>query len=321
MTFPPATPTGIPAPPGALLEARRLTRRDPLQQRAILQSVDFRLHDRERVAVMGPSGAGKSVFLRLLALLDPPDEGELLWRGAAIAPADIPAYRGHVAYVAQKPAVLDGRVEDNLRYPFSLKVHRHRRFDRDRVAELAARAGRGADFLDKRASELSGGEAQIMSLIRVLQLAPDVLLLDEPTASLDPDSARRIEALVTAWFEERTGAPSASASVSAASVSAASVSAASVSAAAVSAPAASAAAAPVTSAPAPGPMATRADAAPGAARACIWVSHDPAQALRVSTRRLTMQAGALREDAPGAPPGSTVATAPGTAAERPGDAR
>ncbi|MGI4857872.1 MAG: ABC transporter ATP-binding protein [Janthinobacterium lividum] len=302
MTFPPATPTGTPAPSGALLlEARRLTRRDPLHRRTILQSADFRLRDRDRVAVTGPSGAGKSVFLRLLACLDPLDEGELLWRGTAIAPADIPAYRGHVAYVAQKPAVLDGSVEDNLRYPFSLKVHRHRRFDRDRAAELAAQAGRDADFLDKRASELSGGEAQIMSLIRVLQLAPDVLLLDEPTASLDPDSARRVETLVTAWFEERAGAPSASGAASGATSVSASVAA--------------------TSAPASGPMAARADAAPAAARACIWVSHDPAQALRVSTRRLTMQSGALREDAAGAPAGSTVATATGTAAERPGTAR
>jgi putative ABC transport system ATP-binding protein len=68
--------------------------------------------------------------------------------------------------------------------------------------ELARRAGRDTDFLDKRASELSGGEAQIAALIRVLQVAPDVLLLDEPTASLDPASALEIEALVSAWFDD-----------------------------------------------------------------------------------------------------------------------
>jgi putative ABC transport system ATP-binding protein len=98
--------------------------------------------------------------------------------------------------------MLDGSVEDNLRYPFSLKVYRDARFDRERVVELARRAGRGSDFLDKRASELSGGEAQIAALIRVLQVDPDVLLLDEPTASLDPASAREIEALVSAWFDD-----------------------------------------------------------------------------------------------------------------------
>jgi putative ABC transport system ATP-binding protein len=66
---------------------------------------------------------------------------------------------------------------------------------------LALAAGRAPDFLDKLASDLSGGEAQIAALVRVLQLAPDVLLLDEPTASLDPASARSIEALVSAWFD------------------------------------------------------------------------------------------------------------------------
>ncbi|WP_435574561.1 ATP-binding cassette domain-containing protein [Burkholderia cenocepacia] len=103
-----------------------------------------------------------------------------------------------------------------------------------RAEALAAQAGRGADFLDKRASDLSGGEAQITALLRVLQLDPDVLLLDEPTSALDPESARAIEALVGAWF----------------------------------------------------------DAAPDA-RAYMWISHDPAQAARIGTMRLVMQAGVL----------------------------
>ncbi len=147
-------------------------RRDPARSVILLQPTDFELEGAQRVVVTGPSGSGKSVFLRSLALLDPVDAGEIQWHEKAITRARIPAYRRRVAYIAQRPAMLDGSVEDNLRYPFSLRVYRDASFDRATVSRLAKEAGRGTDFLDKRASELSGGEAQIAALIRVLQLAP-----------------------------------------------------------------------------------------------------------------------------------------------------
>jgi putative ABC transport system ATP-binding protein len=222
-----------------LVEATDLSRQDARSHQVLLQPLSFALHAGDRVAITGPSGSGKSVFLRALALLDPLAGGQVKWHGEAVQRATITRYRRSVAYIRQRPAILDGSVEDNLRYPFSLKVYRDLRFDRARAASLAAQAGRGADFLDKRASELSGGEAQIAALIRVLQLAPEVLLLDEPTASLDPESSHAIEGLVDAWF--RDGA---------------------------------------------------------AAHASMWVSHDPAQAKRMSERHLIMRAGVLSEATP-----------------------
>ncbi|KVT09453.1 ATP-binding cassette domain-containing protein [Burkholderia ubonensis] len=184
-----------------LIDALGVTRRDARSGKILLAPTDFSLPAGARVAITGPSGSGKSVLLRALALLDPLDGGRVLWRGRPIRRSAIPRYRRSVAYLRQRPAQTDGTVESQLRYPYSLAVYRDLTFDRARAEQLAARAGRGADFLDKRASELSGGEAQIAALLRVLQLDPDVLLLDEPTSALDPDSTRAIEALVGAWFD------------------------------------------------------------------------------------------------------------------------
>lgn len=192
------------ARPVALLAAQRIVRRDAARDQTLLQPTDFSLDAGERIALTGPSGSGKSVLLRALSLLDPLDGGDVYWRGRPVTRARIPAFRRHVAYLRQRAALLDGSVEDNLRYPYSLAVYRDVKFDAARARALLERTGRGADFLARDASELSGGEAQIVALVRVLQLDPDALLLDEPTASLDPDSVRAIEALVAGWFERGT---------------------------------------------------------------------------------------------------------------------
>ncbi|WP_213881327.1 ATP-binding cassette domain-containing protein [Pseudomonas sp. dw_358] len=185
-----------------LLHARQLSRQQPSSDQLLLAPTDFALTAGTQAAVTGPSGSGKSVFLRALALLDPLRSGEVFWHGQAVHGEHIPGYRSHVCYVAQKPALTDGSVEANLRFPFALKVHRSRHFQQDRVARLLRKAGKDDSFLAKQAADLSGGEAQIMALVRILQLEPHVMLLDEPTSALDPASASAVEGLVLDWFGE-----------------------------------------------------------------------------------------------------------------------
>lgn len=183
-----------------LIETRALTRIDERRQVVLLQPTDYTLNAGDRVSITGSSGSGKSVFLRALALLDAPTCGQILWNGQPISNAQIPHYRSHISYLSQRPALIEGTVQDNLRFPYSLKTSRTRNFDLATVTTLLGHAGKAPDFLSKIAADLSGGEAQVVSLIRTLQLNPEVLLLDEPTAALDPTSSREVEALIDAWF-------------------------------------------------------------------------------------------------------------------------
>ncbi|NWE14259.1 ABC transporter ATP-binding protein [Pseudomonas yamanorum] len=182
-----------------LVETRALTRMDERRQLQLLHPTNFQLHRADRISITGSSGSGKSVFLRALALLDAPSSGDILWNGQPIANVQIPQYRSHISYLAQRPALIEGSVEDNLRFPYSLKALHHLSFDPQAVNGLLAHAGKEPGFLAKNAGDLSGGESQVVSLIRTLQLNPDVLLLDEPTAALDPASSREVEALINAW--------------------------------------------------------------------------------------------------------------------------
>jgi len=185
----------------ALIETKALTRMDDRRQTPLLHPTDFQLHHAERVSITGASGSGKSVFLRALALLDAPTSGQILWQNQPIPNAKIPEYRSRICYLSQRPALIEGTVEDNLRFPYTLKALQHLSFNLEAVKALLAHAGKPTDFLKKTAGDLSGGESQVVSLIRTLQLDPDVLLLDEPTAALDPASSRDVEALINAWFD------------------------------------------------------------------------------------------------------------------------
>lgn len=142
----------------------------------------------EVLAVLGPNGAGKSTLFRLLLLLEPADAGRILLAGREVGPHDREARR-RVTGVFQRPYLFGGTVAENVAYGLRVRGRR-RRAREERIAEVLELVGLGS-FARSPVAALSGGEAQRVALARALAPLPDLLLLDEPTSSLDVSVRRR----------------------------------------------------------------------------------------------------------------------------------
>lgn len=157
--------------------------------RSLLQHVSFAVAAGTFNVILGPNGAGKSLLLRLCHGLLRPGEGTIDWNG--LAPE---AARRHHAMVFQHPVLLRRTVAANVAYPLAVRGMR-RGARRRRVAEALAATGL-ADLARAPATRLSGGERQRLAIARAWALRSEVLLLDEPTANLDPRATGAIEELV-----------------------------------------------------------------------------------------------------------------------------
>ena len=182
-----------------ILTAESLGRR--LENGWIWRGLDLRLAAGERAVLTGRSGTGKSLLLRTLCGIDRPDEGHVHHRGALVTGHELPRFRARVVYVQQQPVLIPGTVLDNLELPLRFQVNARRGTRDGRAAALLSQLGKSVGFLDQRASVLSGGEGQIVALVRALLLEPEVLLLDEPTAHLDAEATERVEEVVLEWVD------------------------------------------------------------------------------------------------------------------------
>lgn len=148
----------------------------------------------EILAIVGPSGSGKSTLLRLLNFLEPPSSGWIEFEGQRFAEGrEMPLeLRRRVTSVFQRPVLLDRSVTENVTYGLRLRGQRNAH---SAVTQALTQVGLQG-FERKRAGALSGGEAQRVALARALVMQPEVLLLDEPTANLDPYNVGLIENIV-----------------------------------------------------------------------------------------------------------------------------
>ncbi len=178
--------------PEIVLHAEKITRH--YGEKAALDNVSFSLVHGEIVAVIGPSGAGKSTLLRICDMLEEQSSGSLTLFGTPVNKKTVRALRERVGILFQKTVLFNRTVAENIALGLQF-----RRMPADKiniqVADCLKTLGMEG-YAERRARTLSGGEGQRIAFARVLLTEPDLLLLDEPTANLDPLATRMLEEMI-----------------------------------------------------------------------------------------------------------------------------
>jgi putative ABC transport system ATP-binding protein len=166
--------------------------------KVLIQDVTFEVQRGETLGVVGPSGAGKSSLLRLLNRLDEPTSGTVYVEGVDYREIAARELRRKISMVMQRPYLFPGTVEANVRFG---PLQRGVSISAGEIAKLLDRVGLSG-YATRNVANLSGGEAQRVSLARTLANSPSVLLLDEPTSALDDSAKLDAESLIREIVQE-----------------------------------------------------------------------------------------------------------------------
>jgi tungstate transport system ATP-binding protein len=169
---------------------------------AAVTDVSFKAETGQIFGILGPSGAGKTTLLRMVDLLESPDRGEVLLKEKRVLAdaRDAGEVRRRIGMVLQKPVVLNRSVANNIAY--SMRI---RGWDEKRISEMVSGELKKLGLegrAKKNARTLSGGEMQRLSFSRATVYSPDLLLLDEFAANLDPRNVAVLEDMVRAYLAE-----------------------------------------------------------------------------------------------------------------------
>jgi len=169
-------------------------------KKTVLDSVNLQICDGEILALLGPNGSGKTTLLKILASILSPSDGEIYFNGVKVTNQNIEKVRRESTLVFQKTVLFSTTVHDNIAYGLRIRRISEEEMKKKvtKVLELVKLEG----FEKRPARKLSGGEQQRVALARALALNTRLLLLDEPTANLDPKNARIIEEVIAKANQE-----------------------------------------------------------------------------------------------------------------------
>jgi molybdopterin-binding protein len=162
----------------------------------ILENINLRIKRGTTLGIIGPTGCGKTTLLRIVDLIEKPSSGKIYFDGIDVSKSNREElnYRRKIGMVFQKPVVFKGTVLENIQYGLNIRGL-NAESTQYKINEILESLGLEG-YEDRKASSLSGGETQRIALARALIIEPEILMLDEPTANLDPLSTEKIEEMI-----------------------------------------------------------------------------------------------------------------------------
>lgn len=175
-----------------IVELKSITK--AYENRTVVENIDLQIHEGEILALIGPNGSGKTTLLKTLAFLVSPESGEMKFQGEKVNFKNTEEVRMQSTLVFQKTTLFSTSVYNNIAY--GLKMRKVPKETRDREVKKALEIVKLEGFEKRPARKLSGGEQQRVAIARALVLKTKLLLLDEPTANLDPKNAGIVEDVI-----------------------------------------------------------------------------------------------------------------------------